>query len=178
MTRWAALLRGINAGVKLPMADWRAFLKRQGLADVATLLASGNAVFTSDEDDGAALEQRLAAAMAAELGIRTAWFLRSHAELAAIAAADPFPDATAAHPNHVQVHFYHAAVDRALIDAVAAIHDGPERLHAIGRELYVDYPDDIGHSKLPAAMRKAGLAAESTGRNWNTLVKLVAATGG
>ena len=176
MTGWAALLRGINAGVKLPMADWRAFLADQGMRDVKTLLASGNAVFTADEDDGAALEARLAAAMRAALGVDTGWFLRSHADLAAIVAADPFPDATAAHPNHVQVHFAREEVDPALVDRVAEIYDGPERLRAIGRELYVDYPDDIGHSKLPAAMKKLKLALDSTGRNWNTVIKLVALT--
>ena len=176
MTRWAALLRGINAGVKLPMADWRAFLNDQGMGDVKTLLASGNAVFIADEDDGVALETRLSAAMEAALGVNTGWFLRSHPELAAIVAANPFPEATAAHPNHVQVHFAREDIDPALVARVAEIYDGPERLHAIGRELYVDYPDDIGHSKLPAAMRKLKLAADSTGRNWNTVTKLAELT--
>jgi uncharacterized protein (DUF1697 family) len=60
---------------------------------------------------------------------------------------------------------------------VAAIYDGPERLHAIGRELYVDYPDDIGHSKLPQAMAKVKFPKAATARNWNTLVKLVELTG-
>lgn len=176
--RWAALLKGINAGVKLPMADLRSFLGEQGCTDVKTLLASGNAVFTSEERDGAKLEQVLAKAAKDALGVDPDWFLRSHAELAAIAKADPFPDATKAHPNHVQVHFHHDDVDPALIEAVAKIYDGPERLQAIGRELFVDYPVDIGHSKLPQAMAKVKFPKASTGRNWNTLVKLVELTRG
>jgi uncharacterized protein (DUF1697 family) len=176
MTRWAALLRGVNAGVKLPMADWRAFLAGQGMGDVKTLLASGNAVFTTEEGDAALLESKLSAAMKHTLGIDTGWFLRSHAELQAIVQANPFPDAAAAHPNHLQVHFCHDAVDPKLIATVAEIYDGPERLHAVGRELYVDYPVDIGNSKLPHAMNKVKLAAGATGRNWNTILKLVALT--
>lgn len=174
--RWAALLRGINAPYKLPMADLRRFLTDQGFADVKTLLASGNAVFTTDEEDAAKLEAGLANAAKHALGLDTDWFLRSHAELAAIERANPFADAAEAHPNHLQVHFHRAPVDPALIGKVAAIYDGPERLHAVGRELYVDYPVDIGRSKLPQAMAKAGLPKAGTGRNWNTLVKLVAAT--
>lgn len=46
---WVALLRGINAGVKLRMADLRAFLADQGMRDVQTLLASGNTVVACDE---------------------------------------------------------------------------------------------------------------------------------
>lgn len=173
MTRWAALLRGINAGVKLPMADLRAFLADQGMTDVKTLLASGNAIFTSDESEGAKLERRLTTALKTARGIDTGWFLRSHAELVKIVAADPFPDATKAHPHHVQVHFCRDTVDPALIRKLAEIYDGPERLHAHGRELYVDYPGDIGHSKLPQAMAKVKLATGATGRNWNTVTRLV-----
>ena len=174
--RWAALLKGINAGVKLPMADLRAFLADQGMDDVKTLLASGNAVFTAEEEDAARLEAALARAAKDKLGLTTDWFLRNHAELKAIAHANPFSEEVKAHPNHVQVFFHHDAVDAALIDAVANIYDGPERLRAIGRELYIDYPDDIGHSKLPQAMAKVKFPKAATARNWNTLVKLIELT--
>lgn len=174
--RWAALLRGINAGITLPMADLRAFLADQGMRDVETLLASGNAVFASDEQHADRLEARLQRNAKAALGRETTWYVRSHAELAAIIAANPFPDAANDHPNHLQVHFAREPIDVALIEAVAAIHDGPERLHAIGHELYVDYPVDIGHSTLPKAMNKVKLAVGATARNWNTVVKLAALT--
>ncbi len=49
--RWAALLKSINAGKNVAMADLRDFLSAQGMRDVATLLASGNALFYSDERD-------------------------------------------------------------------------------------------------------------------------------
>lgn len=172
--RWAALLGKINAGVKLPMADLRGFLADQGLSEVQTLLASGNAVFSADEEDADALSRALRPALAETLGVDTGWFLRSHAELAAIVAGNPFPEAARDHPNHLLVHFHAADVPADCLDALN--HDGPERLHAIGRELYVDYPDDVGHSKLPQAMKRAKFPVEATARNWNTLLKLVEAT--
>ena len=169
--RWAALPRSINAGKPLKMADLRAFLEREGMAEVRTLLASGNAVFTCD-GDATAIEARLKAAARDALALDTEWYVRSHDERAAIAAADPFPDATAARPKWVQLLFFHADVP---LEALAATHAGPERLHAKGRELYVDYTDGIGESKLPQAMARAKLPP-STGRNWNTLLKLIEAT--
>ena len=171
--RYAALLGAINAGRKLPMAELRAFLEAQGFGGVRTLLASGNAVFDAEED-GDALAARLRPALAAATGCDTLWLLRRHAELAAVIAANPFPDAAATHPNHLLVHFHAAEVPAACLAALD--HDGPERLRAIGRELYVDYPDDVGHSKLPAAMKRAKFPREATARNWNTVVKLVDAT--
>ncbi|MFA5963827.1 MAG: DUF1697 domain-containing protein [Sphingomonas sp.] len=174
--RWAALLKGVNVGGnrKLPMADLRAFLAGLGFTDVKTLLASGNAVFDADETDGAALESQLERAAKTQLGLDTAWLLRSHADLVAIVAANPFADAAAAHPNHLLVHFHRDPVPVALLDAL--VHDGPERLSALGRELFVDYPDDVGHSKLPQAMARAKFPKLATARNWNSLLKLVELT--
>ena len=172
--RWAALLRAINAGVTLPMADLRAFLTAQGLGEVETLLASGNAVFTAAEADAAALAQRLRRAAANALGIDTAWFLRSHAELAATLAANPFPDVARTRPNLLLVSFHDVEVPAAAIEALR--HDGPERLVAVGRELYIDHVENVGRSKLPAAMKRAGFPADATARNWNTVARLADAT--
>lgn len=172
--RLAVLARAINAGKPLAMADLRALLERQGLKDVRTILASGNAVFSSDED-ASIVEKRLEQAARTDLNLETAWFVRSHDELTAIVAAAPFPEAVATRPNHVQTFFHHEPVDGGgLFDLIKA-YDGPERLLAIGRELYVDYTDGIGRSKLPALLARAKLPL-STGRNWNTLLKLVEAT--
>ncbi len=174
--RWAALLRAINAGVKLPMADLRSFLSEEGMDDVKTLLASGNAIFGCAEKDGDALAARLRAAAKARLGVDTEWFLRSGAELEAIVAANPFAQAARERPSQLHVHLFDAPVDPALIERVSEIHDGPEELAVIGRELFVDYAGGIGVSKLPQAMAKAKIPKAQTARNWNTILKLTAAT--
>lgn len=48
MSRFVALLRGVNVGnaKRLPMAEFRACLQALGFTQVATLLNSGNAVFS------------------------------------------------------------------------------------------------------------------------------------
>jgi len=175
MMRWAALLKGVNVGGnrKLPMADLRDFLTGLGLGDVKTLLASGNVVFDAQEKDAAKLEAYLEGEAKAKLGLDTGWLLRSHAELAGVVKANPFPDAATAHPNHLLVHFHRDPFPTSLLPLA---HDGPERLAAHGRELYVDYPDDVGHSKLPQAMSKAKFPKLVTARNWNTVLKLVELT--
>ena len=46
MTQYCAFLRGINVGgLKIAMADLRQLMEELGLADVRTVLATGNAVF-------------------------------------------------------------------------------------------------------------------------------------
>ena len=153
--RWAVLLKGVNVGGtrKIPMADLRDFLAGLGLTDVKTLLASGNAVFDSDEKDAAKLETHLEHEAKAKLGLDTGWLLRSPADLLVHFHRDPFP-----------------------INLLPLAHDGPECLAAEGRELFVDYPDDVGHSKLPQAMNRAKFPKLATARNWNTVLKLVELT--
>jgi hypothetical protein len=95
--RYAALLKGVNVGGnrKLPMADLKAFVAGLGFGGVQTLLASGNVVFAAD-GDAAALEALLADEAKVALGLDTPWFVRSHADLAAVVAANPFPEAARA----------------------------------------------------------------------------------
>lgn len=174
MRRWAALLKGVNVGGnrKLPMAELKAFIEGLGFTDVKTLLASGNVVFSASETDAARLEAAIEKAAAEAIGLTTDFLLRDAAELDAIIAANPFPDAARDHPNHLLVVFHREPFPAALAERVAEVHDGPERLRAVGRELYIDYPDDIGHSTLHRPMAKLKFPKLATARNWNTVGKL------
>ena len=174
--RWAALLKGVNVGGnrKLPMADLRAFIDGLGFADVKTLLASGNAVFDADETDGRTLETLLEREAEKSIGLKTDFLLRNAADLAKLIHANPFVDAARDHPNHLLFHFHRDPFPRSLIADLEKSYDGPERLTAVGRDLYVDYPKDVGHSKLPQAMTRARFPKLATARNWNTVLKLKA----
>lgn len=173
--RWAALLKGVNVGGnrKLPMADLRAAITALGWRDVRTLLASGNVVFDCDEADEAAVVAQVEAALAA-IGLKTDVMVRDLPAIEAVIAANPFLDAAEAHPQHLLVHFHRDAFPATLLGRVPTIYDGPERLQAVGRELFVDYPSNIGDSRLHLATAKLGFPKCVTARNWNTVLKLAA----
>lgn len=171
--RWAAMLRGINLGKRqLKSAELKAAVEGLGYTDVKTLLASGNVVFTADETDAAAIERKLHDALAEATGLKSEIFVRSPEEMNAVAAADPFPEATAERPSFVVVTFHRAPVDQEKLARLAASHDGPERMHALGRELYIDFPEGQGRSTLHPAMTRAKLDTVNTARNWNTVLKI------
>ncbi|WP_109807981.1 DUF1697 domain-containing protein [Sphingosinithalassobacter portus] len=178
MKRWAALLRGVNVGGrKLAMADLRAMLTGMGFADVATLLASGNATFAADAPDAAKLEAALEAESAKILGLTAEYLVRDAAEIADVMAANPFPDVAKTRPNQLIVLFHRDPFDTMLLDTLAARYDGPERLRAVGRELYIDFPDGQGRSNLVPEMTKCKFPRVATGRNWNTIGKVAAQIG-
>ena len=174
-TRWAALLRGVNlGGRKLLMADLSTICTDLGYRDPITLLASGNVVLTT-EDDAAEVEAALEAALA-RFGLVTDVLVRGSAELERVITANPFPDAVEHHPSHVTVTFYRAPFPAEALNRLRAIHDGPERLSAVGRELFIDFGGREGmrESKLVPTARKAKFPTIATARNWNTVVKLAA----
>jgi uncharacterized protein (DUF1697 family) len=172
--RWAALLRGVNLGRRqLKSADLRALVEAAGYADARPLLASGNIVFTADEADPLAVERTLEAAVERAAGFASAVFVRDAAALDAAIAANPFPEVARDRPSQLVVVFHREPVDTAPLARLAETYSGPERLHAVGRELFIDYPEGQGRSKLePAVMTRVGLPKVATARNWNTVLKV------
>ena len=165
MTAYVALLRAVNvAGTgKLPMAELRAMAESLGLTNVRTYIASGNLLFESALSERAvkaALETRIGAYAGKSVPI----FVRTAAELAAVRAADPFPDA------HGSRHMVYFLDDAPAQDTQQSARDQAGERIALGlREIYVDYGDGIRFTKLKLAATKI-----STARNMNTVVKLVA----
>ncbi len=163
MTAYAALLRAVNVGGTgaLPMAELRVMGEACGFANVRTYIASGNLLFESDLVEPAikaALETRLADFAGRPVEV----FVRSHGELAAIVAANPFPDA---HGSRHMVFFYDAPLAP---DIIARCRDWQSERAALGpRELHVDYGDGIRFTKLKIPDKTL-----RTGRNMNTVRKL------
>jgi uncharacterized protein (DUF1697 family) len=175
--RYAALLRGVNVGgnKKIAMADLRLLLTGLGHGEVATHLQSGNAVFTADSKDTTAVAAQIEAALAAKLGLVSRVTLRTGAQLAAIVAASPLPEAEQ-DPSHYLVQFLFdplTAADRSLIATVDPSDFGPENYRIGDGVLYFQYVPDIAHSVLGIAFtKKVAKKIEMTGRNWNTVRKL------
>ena len=113
MTRYVALLKGVNVGrsKRIAMSDLRAALTGLGYADVATYLASGNALFTTSSGRPAALlaadmEERITA----ELRMVVRVIVRTAGELAAVMARNPLA-AEPENPSRFFVGFLSATPD-------------------------------------------------------------------
>ena len=90
MPRHIAFLRGINVGGhRVKMDQLRELFEELGFEDVATFIASGNVIFSASPRDVAALEGEIERHLARRLGYEVATFIRSPAELEAIAAFEP-----------------------------------------------------------------------------------------
>lgn len=175
MTRWIALLRGVNVGgVTIKSVDLAALFRDLGFEAVKTVLASGNVAFDS-ESDAAALKPRIEKGLSDRFGYEAWIVLRSRAELAAAAEAYPFEREDGVHHPYLLFGSDPAVLDE-MLSAIGETDPSVERVAAGDGCLYwrvlkgstVDTP--VG--KL---ISKAKYRATTTNRNLRTVEKLLAA---
>jgi uncharacterized protein (DUF1697 family) len=173
-TAQIALLRGINVGgrAKVAMSDLRKLMTGLGLADVQTVLQSGNVVFRNEDRGRVDLERLLEAETASQLGLRTEFILRNAEEWAGIVAGNPFGEFAERDPSHLLVMVLKNAPKASAVAALREAANGPEAIEPDGSHLYITYPDGMGRSRLTGTLIESKLAVRGTGRNWSTVLKL------
>jgi len=135
VTRYVAFLRAVNVGGRtVKMERLRSVFEDLRLRDVSTVINSGNVVFTSGAKDTYALERRIERALATELGYDVDTFVRSAAEVAAIARRKDFADAAAG--DLVQIGFLGTKPSVAVRRAIEALATEKDELVVRGREVH------------------------------------------
>ncbi len=174
MTRYIAFLRAINVGGHtVTMADLRRHFEALGYADVETFIASGNVLFDSARKP-AVLEREIEAGLAAALGYEVATFIRTPAEVAAIAAYRPFGDATIDKGHSLYASLLKVLPDDAAQRRVLALRSAIDDFHFHGREFYWLRRGDGASTKFSGAQFERLIKAPATARNINTFVRLAA----
>jgi uncharacterized protein (DUF1697 family) len=173
MTAHVALLRGINVGGhrKVPMAQLREVLGAAGFEDVATYVQSGNVVFKAPRATAKAIEHRLEEVF----GLKLAVVLRTRAELASVASHNPFRKSEA-NPKFLHVVFLDRKPAARAVERIDPDRSPGDRFSLHGRELFLDYANGAGRTKLTLDYLERRLGVRGTARNWNTVLKLVELT--
>ncbi|WP_153505825.1 DUF1697 domain-containing protein [Cumulibacter manganitolerans] len=173
MTKYAALLRGINVGGnrKVPMAELRELAESLGLEDVSTYIASGNLLFSSSKTESALTDQ-LHEALESRFGFAVDVVVVSHAHLQKALAGCPFDG----DPKQVIVTFLSAPYDAATRAALQQIAADGERVDfgpSGAKWLYVDFAGGLARSKLATKLASVAKDGYATTRNIRTVEKLV-----
>jgi len=170
MTRYIALLRGVNVGgVNITMADLAEVFRGLGFTDVKTVLASGNVVFAS-QAGATELKPTIEAALRERFGYQAWVHVLSSDELGRIVDAYPFDERDG---WHRYVLFLMSDEPRADLLATAA----DSALEAIAPGDGVIYwTVERGHTLDSAFGKRSGTSRHKallTNRNLNTLRKLL-----
>lgn len=174
MPRLFAFLRAINVGGHIVKMDHlRHLFESIGLYSVETFIASGNVVFEADETDLPALERTLERHLAAALGYQVATFIRTEAELPAIAAFQSFPPADLEQAVAYNVAFLHDPLNEEATHKLMALKTESDDFCAHGRQVYWLCRQKQSESTFSNAVLEKTIGQPSTLRGMNTVRKMV-----
>jgi uncharacterized protein (DUF1697 family) len=155
------------------MEALRAFYESLGLLDVRTYVQSGNVVFRTKERNLAALAKSIEDGIQRDFGFRPGVVLRTPPELRDAIAKNPFAARQGIDPRKLLVTFLSAAPDAESRGNALAIKTFPEELRIDGREVYIYFPNGMARPKMSWPRIEKALKTFGTGRNWNTVAKLL-----
>lgn len=170
-----SMLRGVNVGAhhRISMAALRELYEKLGLQDARTYVQSGNVVFKTAEGDLPGLARLIEDAIEQAFNFHADIILRTTAELRDVIAKNPFRARENIDPGKLLVLFLAGHASQQGRERVRGLNTGPEELYIGEREIYIYFPNGMGRSKLPWASLETVLKTPSTGRNWNSVTKLL-----
>jgi uncharacterized protein (DUF1697 family) len=173
MTRWIALLRGINVGGhnKIPMAELRALCGKIGWRGVATYIQSGNILFDA-QGTLSALEKQLAEAIAGHFGHRIHVIVRPAAAWPLYLRLNPFPEASEAEPNRVMLALARNKLPPDAADQLNQYAASGETVAQRTESLWIHYASGTAGSKISPALLDRLAGSSVTTRNWRTVLKI------
>lgn len=175
MSRCIAFLRAVNVGGRIVKMDaLKGQFETLGLANVSTFIASGNVLFDTRVRDMAGLELKIEKQLLGAFGFEVHSFVRSAAEVAAIAACRPFDAHELEQAASFVVGFVARPFDAAQQKIVKGFNTELDAFHAQGRELYWMSRDKQSESKFSNAAFERALGLRATFRGMNTVQRLAA----
>ena len=170
-----SLLRGVNVGGHnmIRMDALRELYESLKLRDPHTYLQSGNVVFRTDERDLVLLARRIEDGIERRFQFRPDVIVRTTSELRDAIARNPFATRRGIEPSKLLVTFLASDPHPEAREKVLKIKTDPEDLRISGREVYIYYPAGMGRSKLSWIAITNALKTSGTGRNWNSVTKLL-----
>jgi uncharacterized protein (DUF1697 family) len=175
VTRYVALLRGINVGGKnlIRMPDLRACFEAGGFEDVTTYIQSGNVLFRTVRSSSAALADRIERMLTDRFGYPASVVLRSQAQMRAVVEGAP-----EGYGDDPATYRYDVIFLKAPLIAREALRRVPVRPDV--DEVYAGR-GVLYHSRLIARAAQSRLSRvvsmpiyqSMTIRNWNTTTRLL-----
>lgn len=175
MIVYIALLRGVNLVKRnrMKMEELRAVFESLKFKDVQTYIQSGNVVFRAPEQETAKLARRIETAVEKAFGFRAAVILRDLASWRRAVELNPYANRADVAPNKLLVHFLASDPGEAARVKARSLPPAPEELHVFERELYIHYVNGMARPKLNFVAVERALGVTGSGRNWNSVLKLL-----
>jgi len=170
-----SMLRGVNVGGhnKIKMEELRALYTSLKLRDAQSCVQSGNVIFRTDERDIAGVTKRVQGGIERKFGCTTDVICRTVAEMRDVIARNPFAKRRGIEPSKLLVVFLANEPGAQARANLLRVKTEPEELRIDGRELYIYFPNGQARPKMSWAAVNKALGTPGTGRNWNSVMKMM-----
>ena len=173
--RLIAFLRAINVGGhNVTMEELRGLFDALGFTDVETFIASGNVIFRSRSKGQQALEARIETRLREALGYEVKTFIRTDAEVAAIAGYAPFDAARLRSAGALNVGLVAEPLGAASTKALMTLRTDIDDFHVHGREVYWLCKKKQSESTFSGGLFERTLKVGVTFRGARTMARLAA----
>lgn len=169
------MLRGVNVGGhnRIKMDALRALYESLKLRNPQTYIQSGNVIFETRQDDLVRLSTQIQEGIETTFGFRPEVILRTKSEMRVVIARNPFSKRRNIDPSRLLVSFLVSEPNAEGREKVLSIKTDPEELRIDGRELYIYFPNGMARPKFSWAAVERILKIPGTGRNWNSVTKML-----
>ena len=175
MPRFIAFLRAINVGGHIVrMEHLRQLFESIGFSNVETFIASGNVVFESTSKNAQVLERKIESRLREELGYEVATFIRTDAELAAIANYKAFRQSELDAAVALNIALLDEPLNDTAKQKLLALRTEIDDFHLHEREIYWLCRMKQSESTFSNAVLEKALGRKSTLRGANTINKMAA----
>jgi uncharacterized protein (DUF1697 family) len=175
MTVAISMLRGVNLGPhrRIKMDALREVYESLGLKEPQTYVQSGNVLFKTRAQKLEPLAKRIEDAFERRFGFRADVIVRTSSELREVIAKNPFAARKGLDPARLLVTFLATDPGEEARARIRQIKAEPEELWIEGRELFIYFPNGLARPKLSIPLIERTLKTSGTGRNWNSVQKLL-----
>ena len=173
MVSHIALLHSITIGDgrRLVMSDWRAMMESIGLQRPRTLIATGHALFESEQATIGQLEKRLEAAFEDSFGRHVDTIVKTAAHWRRLTKDSPFLKEAERDSTRVAVRIMRKPLDQAALEALTPYATQGECLKLAHGHLWIHFEEDPVRSRLIPQLTTRRLGV-GTVRVWSTVRRL------
>jgi uncharacterized protein (DUF1697 family) len=171
---YVSMLRGINVGSakRLAMEKLRQSLEVLGCEPGRTFIPSGNVVFDTGNISTSALSTKIETRILGDFGFPVPVVSRTAEDMHAVLANNPLLREPGIDPQKLQVMFLSGNPNTESVENINKLMILPERIQALGKEIYLYLPNGVSESKFMNAPLERILSVVPTTRNWKTVTAL------
>ncbi len=176
MIKYIAFIRGINVGGNniIKMDSLKKSFEAAGLKNVKTYIQSGNVIFDSNKKNVLSLTEHIEKQLLEDYGKEIKTIIRTIAQIEELVNLNPFKKKENIKDVKFYVLFLYDNIPNSKTFPDVLEKNSSEILGRVKDEIFVaSYPTKNGRYGFPSNLTEKKIGTFYTGRNWNTVCKIL-----